>query len=129
MVLDTSALLTVLFNDPGAERIEALIAGDPVRLLSAGSALEAGIVVEARFGEAGGRELDLLLHRARVDIVPFDADQLEIARSAWRRFGKGRHAAALNLGDCFAYALARRSGEPLLFVGEDFAHTDVERAR
>lgn len=129
MVLDTSALLAVLFDEPEAEDVETLIAGDPVRLLSAGSALEAAIVVEARFGEAGGREFDLLLHRARVDIVPFDPDQLEIARGAWRRFGKGRHAAALNFGDCFAYALSRRSGEPLLFVGTDFTRTDVERAR
>lgn len=129
MVLDTSAILAVLFDEPEAEEVETLIAGDPVRLLSASSALEAGIVVEARFGEAGGRELDLLLHRARVDIVPFDADQLEIARGAWRRFGRGRHPAALNLGDCFAYALSRRSGEPLLFVGADFPQTDIGAVR
>lgn len=128
MVLDTSAILAILFDEPGAETLEAAIEADRVRLLSAGSALEAAIVVEARLGEAGGRELDLLLHRARVDVVPFDADHVEIARDAWRRFGKGRHAAGLNFGDCFAYALARTSGEPLLFVGEDFARADVESA-
>ena len=128
MVLDTSAVLAILFDEPDAARIEAAIEGDPVRLMSAGSALEAGIVVEARLGEAGGRELDLLLYKARVDIVPFDADQMELARNAYRRYGKGRHSANLNFGDCFSYALSRSSGEPLLFSGDDFRKIDLASA-
>jgi len=94
--------------------------GDPLRRL------EAAIVVEARFGEAGGRELDILLHKAGIELVAFDAEQMELARHAYRRFGKGRHEASLNFGDCFAYALSRRSSEPLLFVGDDFGKTDIE---
>ncbi|MCG3191043.1 MAG: Ribonuclease VapC [Thermoanaerobaculia bacterium] len=125
MVIDTSALLTILLDEAGAEAVELALASDPTRLVSAASALEAMIVVEARFGEPGGRELDLLLHKAQIDIVAFDAGQLETARAAFRRFGKGRHSAGLNFGDCFSYALARTSGEPLLFVGKDFSRTDI----
>jgi ribonuclease VapC len=96
--------------------------------MSAGTLVEAAIVVEARLGHAGGRELDLLLHAAAVDIVPVDREQAELGRQAWRRFGKGNHRAALNYGDCFAYALAKRSGEPLLSKGDDFPRTDVTLA-
>jgi ribonuclease VapC len=94
--------------------------------MSTASYLEAAIVIEARFGEPGGRELDLWLHRAGVDLVAVDADQAEVARSAYRRYGKGRHRAGLNYGDCFAYALSKVSGEPLLFKGDDFGHTDID---
>lgn len=125
MVIDTSALLAILQDEPDAPAVEAALERDPVRLLPAPSALEAAIVIEARYGEAGGRELDLLLHRARIEIVAFDAAQMERARVAYRRFGKGYHRAGLNFGDCFAYALAQHSAEPLLFVGDDFAETDV----
>ena len=125
MVIDASAVLAILQDEADAPALEAAIDDDPIRLMSAASALEAAIVVEARYGEAGGRELDLLLHKAGVDLVAFDADQMEVARHAYRRFGKGRHAAGLNFGDCFAYALSQRSGEPLLFVGTDFGKTDV----
>ncbi len=125
MVLDTSALLAVLFDEPGAEGLEAAIESDPVRIISAATLLETSIVVEARLGEAGGRELDLLIHKAAIETVPVTADQVEIARHGFRMFGKGRHAAGLNFGDCFSYALARSSGERLLFQGEDFARTDV----
>ena len=83
------------------------------------------IVIEARKGEAGGRELDLLLHRAKIDIVSFDSEQAEVARIAWRRFGKSQHPAGLNFGDCFAYALSKISGERLLFKGNDFNQTDI----
>jgi uncharacterized protein with PIN domain len=76
----------------------------------------------------GGRELDLFVHRAAIEIVPSDAGQAELARVAWREYGKGRHAAGLNFGDCFAYALARASGEPLLFKGDDFTRTDIQAA-
>lgn len=125
MVLDTSALLAILFNEPDASDFADLISKDPKRLLSAGTLLELMIVIEARKGEAGGRELDLLLHRAKIDIVPFDEEQAEIARNAWRHYGKGNHPAGLNFGDCFAYALAKISSEPLLFKGNDFIQTDL----
>ena len=128
MVLDTSALVAILTGETMAPRLEAALAADPVRLVSAASVLEATIVIESRLGDAGGRELDLLLHVLAVEVVAVDADQADIARTAWRVFGKGRHAAALNFGDCFAYALARISGEPLLFTGADFGRTDVTPA-
>lgn len=129
MVLDTSAILAILFDEPGRRALTEAIEADPVRLLSVASLLECALVVEARRGESAGRELDLLLHRAGVDAVSVTADQIEVARQAWRRYGKGRHPAGLNFADCFAYALARSSGEALLYVGEDFARTDVPRAR
>lgn len=125
MVIETSALVSMLTDEPEAQRFEAAVAADPVRLMSTASYLEAAIVIEQRFGEPGGRELDLWLHRAGVDLVGVDADQAEVARSAYRRFGKGRDPAGLNYGDCFAYALAKVSGEPLLFKGGDFGHTDI----
>ena len=125
MVLDTSSLLVILLDESDSPAFRRAIEEDPVRLLSAASLLEASLVVEARFGEAGGRELDLLIHKADVQVVGFDRDQAEIAREAWRRFGRGRHPAGLNFGDCFSYALAKVSGEPLLFKGGDFSLTDV----
>jgi len=125
MVIETSALVAMLTNEPEAERFEAALEADPVRLMSTASYLEAAIVIEQRFGEPGGRELDLWLHRAGVDLVGVDAEQADVARSAYRRFGKGRDPAGLNYGDCFAYALAKVSGEPLLFKGDDFIHTDI----
>lgn len=125
MVIDTSALVAMLTDEPGAPDFEAAVEFDPVRLMSTASYLEAAIVIETRFGESGGRELDLWLHRAGVNLVAVDADQADAARAAYRRFGKGRHRAGLNYGDCFAYALAKTSGQPLLFKGDDFAHTDI----
>jgi len=85
-------------------------------------------MIEAKKGEAGGIELDLLLHRARIETVAMSAEQVELARTAWRVYGKGNHAAGLNIGDCCAYALAKYSGEPLLFKGGDFALTDIPSA-
>jgi ribonuclease VapC len=125
MVLDTSAVLAVLFDEPERRAFTLCIERDPRRLMSAANVLESALVAEARRGEPAGRELDLLLHRADILLVPVDADQVELARSAWRRFGKGRHPAGLNFGDCFAYALAAASGEPLLCKGEDFPRTDI----
>jgi len=127
MVLDTSSILAILLGEPETELFIDMISKDRKRLLSAGSALELMIVIEAKKGEAGGRELDLFLHRAKIDIVPFDSEQAEIARVAWRQYGKSKHPAGLNFGDCFAYALAKTSGEPLLFKGNDFTKTDVTR--
>jgi ribonuclease VapC len=125
MVIDTSAVLAILFDEPERRAFTLAIERDPRRLMSAGNLLESALVAESRRGEAAGRELDLLLHRASVQVVPVDAEQVELARSAWRRFGKGRHPAGLNCGDCFAYALAGTSGEPLLFKGTDFPRTDI----
>jgi ribonuclease VapC len=125
MVIDTSALLAILFNERDAEHFELALAIDPVRLISAASVLETAIVVEARLGEAGGRELDELLATAQVTIMPFTTDHAAIARQAYRTYGKGRHAVGLNYGDCFFYALAKTSGEALLFKGNDFSQTDV----
>ena len=127
MVIDTSAVLALLFNEPEADGIEVAIDEDPVRLMSAASGLEAAIVVEARLGAAGGREFDLLLHKARINVVPVTDEQLEVGRAAWRRFGRGHHEASLNFGDCLSYALSAISGEPLLFKGDDFAKTDIAR--
>jgi ribonuclease VapC len=125
MVLDTSALLAVLLNEPEAASFRLAIEADPVRLLSAATLVETAIVIEARVGEVGGRELDRLVQKADVEVVAVDAEQAELARHAYREFGKGRHAAGLNYGDCFSYALAHSRGEPLLFKGGDFAKTDV----
>lgn len=128
MVIDTSALTAVLFDEPERERFVSAMAEAPRLLISTGTLLEASIVVEARRGESAGRELDLLLHRASVRTVDVDAEQATAARAAWRRFGKGRHPAGLNYGDLFAYALAKVSGDPLLFKGDDFAATDITPA-
>jgi ribonuclease VapC len=126
MVIDTSALVAVLLQESDADRVaQAIDAGSP-RLLSAASLLEASIVIESRKGEAGGRELDLLVYRAGIEVVAVDQNQAETARAAWRQFGKGRHPAGLNYGDCFAYALARSRRLPLLFRGNDFSQTDID---
>ncbi|GHD51702.1 ribonuclease VapC [Thalassobaculum fulvum] len=125
MVIDTSAVVAILLNEPDAGRFaEAIEAAGP-RLMSAATLLEASIVIETRKGESAGRELDLLVYRAGIEIVPVDHEQTEIARVAWRQFGKGRHPAALNYGDCFAYALAKVTGSPLLYKGDDFSKTDL----
>jgi ribonuclease VapC len=127
MVIDTSALVAILLDEPERRSLNEKIESAAVLLLSAVSFVEAALVIETRLGEAGGRELDLLLHRAAIEVVSVDGDQAEIARRAFRQFGRGRHSAGLNFGDCFAYALAKASGEPLLFKGADFAQTDIPR--
>ena len=126
MVIDTSALAAIFFHEPERQQFLDVIVADPRKLVSAATMLEAGMVIEGRQGEAAGREFDLFAIRANLQVVPFDAEQAEIARYAWRTYGKGRHSAGLNFGDCFAYALAKSSGEKLLAKGEDFRLTDVE---
>ncbi len=126
VVIDTSALLAILLDEPERGKFLELLSESETRLLSAANALETAIVVESRRGEAAGRELDLFLHRTKIEIVAVDAEQFSIARFAWRKFGKGRHPAALNFGDCFAYALTKMSSEPLLAKGEDFRRTDLQ---
>lgn len=127
MVIDTSAIVAIALNENDAADIERLIADDPIRLISAATVLEATMVIETRLGDAGGREFDLWLVKIGAEIVAVDAGQADAARRAWRRYGKGRHAASLNYGDCFSYALALSRSEPLLFKGRDFAKTDINR--
>jgi len=129
MVIDTSAIVAIALDEPGAAELEVQIADDSVRLVSAATVMEATMVLETRLGDSGGRELDLWLLKIGAEIVSVDAEQVDAARRAWRRYGKGRHAAALNYGDCFSFALALTRNEPLLFEGEDFARTGIDRAR
>jgi ribonuclease VapC len=125
MVIDTSALLAIFLAEPERKPFLKLMIDAPSRLISAANVLETGIVLEARRGEAAGRDFDLFVVRANLEVVSVDGEQVEVARSAWRKYGKGRHPAALNFGDCFAYALAKSYGEPLLAKGTDFAQTDI----
>jgi ribonuclease VapC len=124
MVIDTSALAAIFFNEPERDNFRAAILEASTRLISAATVLETGIVIEARRGAGAGREFDLFAVRA-LQVVSVDAGQTELARSAWRRYGKGHHPAGLNFGDCFVYALAKASGEPVLAKGGDFAKTDI----
>ena len=126
MILDTSALLAVLFDEPDAGYFERAIASATTCRMSVANHLEAAMVVESRMGDEGGRQLDNFVKTAEIELVPVTPEQAQAARLAWRRYGKGNHPAALNFGDCFAYALAEATGEPLLFKGEDFALTDIE---
>lgn len=126
MVIDTSAVIAVFEDEPERKNFLDRIAHSEVRLISSATVFEAGIVLEARRGEAAGREFDLFLHRAEIQTVPVDAEQVELARIAWRKYGKGRHRASLNYGDCFSYALAKVTGEPLLAKGDDFPQTDLQ---
>jgi ribonuclease VapC len=128
MVIDTSALVAIFLGEPERRPFVEQILRAETKLLSAANSFETGIVLEARRGEAVGRELDLFIVRAKIEIVPVDAEQAEIARSAWRKYGKGRHTAGLNFGDCFAYALAKFTGQELLAKGEDFRFTDLKLA-
>jgi ribonuclease VapC len=125
MVIDTSAFAAIFFAEPERKTFLDAVTATGSRLVSAATVLETGIVLEGRQGEAAGREFDLFVVRAGLQIVPVDAEQADLARSAWRKYGKGRHPAALNFGDCFSYALAKFSGEPLLAKGTDFGLTDI----
>ncbi|MDE0458290.1 MAG: type II toxin-antitoxin system VapC family toxin [Chromatiales bacterium] len=128
MIVDSSALLAVLLREPDSERYETAIATAAGCRMSAVNLLETSIVVEGRGGAAAGHELDTFLERAGIEPAPVTTEQVQVARIAWRRFGKGNHPARLNLGDCFAYALAKSAGEPLLYKGDDFSRTDIEAA-
>lgn len=128
MVIDSSALIAILQDEPERAALVAKIAADPVRVLSAANYLEVAIVIDDRLGAAGARDLKLLLVEAAIRIMPVTVEHAELARTAYRRFGRGNHPARLNFGDCFAYALARETGEPLLFKGGDFGQTDIAAA-
>lgn len=128
MVVDSSAVIAILRQEPGWERLQQMLLGAEIAVMSAAVVVEASIVIEAASGEAGVKELDALLDAAAIEIVPFQPEQVALAREGFRRFGKGRHPARLNFGDGLSYALARQRAEPLLFTGDDFSRTDVEVA-
>ena len=129
MIIDTSALFAILNEEPDAPLYEQAIRGASHPRMSVANYLEATIVVEGRFDEDKGRKLEDLVAQRHIQLVPVTLDQVDAAQRAWRRFGKGNDPAALNYGDCFAYALARVSNEPLLFKGNDFAQTDIPPAQ
>ena len=126
MVIDTSALIAILQDEPERGAFNEAIEAAERRAMSTASFVEASMVIEARYGPDGVRDLDLFIAKAGIELVAVDADQAHVARTAFRVYGKRRHPAGFNFGDCFAYALARTLDEPLLFKGNDFSLTDVE---
>ena len=128
MVIDTSAIIAMLRNEPEALRLEKALVADPIRLVPATCVLEARMVLVSRRGEHAMAEIDLWLGTIEANTIPVDADLVDLATQAWLTYGKGRHSAALNFADCLSYALAKRANEPLLFVGNDFSQTDIEAA-
>lgn len=125
MVVDTSALLAIFLLEPDAERFAEALRSDPESLVSAVSFVEASVVLDARTAGDSHAELDAFLSGAGVEVEPVSISQARMAREAYRAFGKGNHAAGLNFGDCFAYALAKATEQPLLFKGNDFSQTDI----
>lgn len=128
MILATSALAAILFDEPEAPDFLREIESAESCSISAGNFLELSIVTESQLGPEGSRQCDMLLRRARIVVQPVTVEQAHLARQAFIDFGKGRHAAGLNFGDCFAYALAKVTGEPLLFKGSDFRKADIRPA-
>jgi ribonuclease VapC len=129
MVVDSSALVAILRKEPEAARFTRAILRDSVRLISAANLLEAGIVIDNQASLSAGRRLDAFVERAGIGVEPVTEAQARIARQAYADYGRGNHPAGLNFGDCFAYALAKATGEPLLFKGDDFAQTDIKAYR
>ncbi len=129
MVIDTSAILAILFAEEDAEAYAVAIEGSENCRVSAASYLEAAVVIDSRGDAVASREFDLFFRRASILIEPVTLEQAQIARVAYQDFGKGKHPAGLNFGDCISYALAKALDEPLLFKGDDFSQTDVKRAR
>jgi ribonuclease VapC len=125
MIVDSSALVAILLEEPEGHRFGVALAGSGACRMSSAGFLEASMILQARKGADGVRDLDLLMARLRIEIVAFTESQARLARTAFVRYGKGRHPAQLNFGDCMAYALARETGEELLFKGTDFGLTDI----
>jgi ribonuclease VapC len=128
MIIDSSAMVAMLLEEPEGHLFDVAILKNSVRQISSASFLEASMILQSRRGADGIRDLDLLIARFRIEIAPFTESQARLARMAFERYGKGRHPAKLNFGDCMAYALARETGEELLFKGTDFAQTDIAAA-
>ncbi len=128
MIIDTSVIIAILRDEPDASGIRETLGRPETRRMSAVSYVEAGVVVDGNRNPVLSRRLDDLLRDVQITVEPVTLNQAHIAREAYRDFGKGRHRAGLNLGDCFAYALAKEKGETLLFKGDDFCHTDIEPA-
>jgi ribonuclease VapC len=126
MVLDTSAILAILQDEPERRKFNEAIEAAESRSLSTASFVECSMILESRYGADGIRDLDLFIAKAQVSLVPVDEEQANLARRAFRKYGKGRHPAGLNFGDCFSYALSQALDEALLFKGNDFSQTDVE---
>jgi ribonuclease VapC len=129
LVVDTSAAVAVILGEPGSEELAVHLEDALTRMMSAAIRVELGIVIESRLWPAGQDVIDRFLREAKIDIVPVDEDLAARAMSGWRRYGKGRHPARLNFGDCFTYALAERTGHPVLCTGDDFATTDITVVR
>lgn len=128
MIVDTSVILAILFEEGDAELYaRAITQADSCRM-SAATFVEAAAVVDAQTKDKGSRQFDAFIRRAAIAIEPVTEEQAYIARQAYADFGKGRHPAGLNFGDCFSYALAKVTGEPLLFKGKDFKRTDIVSA-
>ena len=128
MIIDTSAIVAIFLSESDADHFKEKVASAWPRRMSVASLVETTMVVEGRVGPSVGLDLDTLLETFEIDLVPVTAEHAETARVAWQRFGKGNHSASLNFGDCFSYALAKTTGEPLLFKGDDFSQTDLEPA-
>jgi len=128
MIIDTSAIIAVLFNEDDAKIYAQLITQSGSRRMSAATFVETAIVVETQTKTNGSRQFDAFMRLADIAIEPVTEEHAHIARQAFIDFGKGRHAAGLNYGDCFSYALAKATGEPLLFKGKDFSKTDLVAA-
>ena len=128
MIVDTSALLAIFFDEPERDEFLRKIGASEIVGVGAPTLAETAIVVGARLGEQGPRQLAQIVEQANLIVVPFDAPHWQVAAAAWLRFGRGRHEAALNLGDCLTYATARLAGRPLLFKGNDFSRTDLALA-
>ena len=126
LVVDTSAILALALDEPTAHAIQTVLESADAPVISAATVVELHIVATARFGPAGAEAANTILDAANVVTMPVDAIQAALATSAWDRFGRGNHAARLNYGDCFSYALARHLDVPLLCVGEDFSRTDLD---
>jgi ribonuclease VapC len=128
MIVDTSVIIAILRDEADAAAIGEALERPEIRRMSAVSYVEAAVVVDSNRNPVLSRRLDDLLRDVQIAVEPVTLNQARIAREAYRDFGKGRHRAGLNFGDSFAYALAKETGEPLLFKGDDFRHTDVEPA-
>jgi ribonuclease VapC len=125
MVVDTSAVLAILLDEPEAAEFAQLLEDDPTPLISAASVFEAGIVLISRYGLEARGDLQAFIEQGGLQVEPVTAEQAELALDAYQQFGKGRHRASLNFGDCFAYALCKATGQALLFKGQDFSQTDM----